>query len=161
MINQLIHLIGQETLLFEEFLDLLERQKQKLVANDVDGINEITELQQAKLGESHRLHQRRMELINEIKQANALEGDLSVSRLLDFVDDDQAERLLQLKDLIFDLNEKITETRNTNAMLLNQSREFIAKTMSMLSRVNNPEPTYGSDGASTDPESTVMVDRRI
>ena len=161
MINQLIQVIGQEARLFEEFLDLLDRQKQLLVANNVAGLNEVTALQQHKLNESRRLHRLREQLIADIKEANAVDGDLTVARLLEFADDDQAQRLRRLRETILSLNDSITEVRNTNAMLLNRSREYIARTMSMLSRINHPDDTYGKCGAPGNVNASVSVDRRI
>lgn len=161
MINQLIQVIGQEARLFEDFLALLERQKQMLVSNDATSLNEVTELQRRKIQESQRLNRIREKLIKEIKARVAIEGDVTVNRLLEFADRDQAEHLLKLQEIIFSLNDRITEARNTNAMLLNQSREFISRTMQMLSRINNPDKTYDNHGASSDAASTVAVDRRI
>lgn len=161
MINQLIQVIGQEAHLFEDFLALLDRQKEMLVSNDVATLNEVTELQRQKILESQRLNRIREKLIADIKAEAAIEGDVTVARLLEIADRDQAERLLQLKEIIFSLNDRITEARNTNAMLLNQSRDFISRTMRMLSRIKNPDKTYDCHGASPDGHSTVAVDRRI
>ncbi len=161
MINRLIEIIGQESLLFEEFLDLLDRQKDVLVANDVDQLKAVVALQQQKLLESQELNRRREEVIAAIKKANALQGDITVARLLEFVDENQAERLLSLREAILSLNERISEARNTNALLLNQSREFIARTMVMLSQLNSPDIAYGRNGEAPRTNGTVMVDRRI
>jgi hypothetical protein len=161
MVNQLIDIISRETLLFEEFLELLERQKHMLVTNNADGLNEITELQRRKLHESYRLNRSREELVRRIKESHALDGDVTVTRLLEFVDENQAARLLQLRETILGLNNKITETRNTNAMLLNQSREFISRTMNMLSTLSSPDTTYRAGAKPSDAHGTIMVDRRV
>ncbi|MBD3257652.1 hypothetical protein GF377_04410 [candidate division GN15 bacterium] len=162
MINKLIQLISQESLLFEEFLELLERQKEALVANDIDLLNRVVDQQRDALRRSHTLNRERESLIEEIKQANAVDGDLTVARLLEFADENQAERLLQLKNIILDLNDKINETRNANALLLNQSREFIAHTMTALAAMNAPEPNYARPGdAKTGQTAALSVDRRI
>jgi len=161
MVNQLIDIISQETLLFEEFLELLERQKHMLVTNNADGLSEITELQRRKLHESYRLNRSREDLIRRIKESHALDGDVTVTRLLEFVDENQAARLLQLRETILGLNNKITETRNTNAMLLNQSREFISRTMNMLSTLSSPDTTYRAGAKPSDAHGTIMVDRRV
>jgi predicted transcriptional regulator len=160
MVNQLIDIISRETLLFEEFLELLERQKQMLVTNNADGLKEITELQRRKLHESYRLNRSREELVLRIKESNEIEGDVTVTRLLEFVDENQAARLMQLRETILGLNDKIAETRNTNAMLLNQSRDFISRTMTMLSTLNNPDTTYRAGAKPSDAHATMLVDRR-
>jgi flagellar biosynthesis/type III secretory pathway chaperone len=160
MINQLIQVIGDEALLFEEFLKLLDLQKQALVSNDTDRLNEVTELQQQKLLESRELNRRREQLIAAIKEANAIEGDVTVTRLLAYADEDQSQRLSRLRDAIVGLNDRINEARNTNAMLLNRSRESISRTMNMLSRLHAPSRTYGRTGVPSD-GAAVAVDRRI
>jgi hypothetical protein len=161
MINQLIQVISEEALLFEDFLQLLDRQKQMLVANDAEGLNEVTAAQQKKLIESQKLHRRREEIVAAIKATNAIDGDVTITRLLKYADEGQAERLQRLRETILSLNDSILEARNTNAMLLNRSREYIARTMSMLSRINNPDNTYDRRGASSSDHATVAVDRRI
>jgi len=160
MINKLIEIIGKEAAIFESFLELLEKQQRMLVENDVDGLNRITDLQREKLVESQLLNKKRQDLVEEIKVANDIEGDLNVSRLLEIVDEHQADRLQKLQRLILSLNDKITETRNQNAMLLNRSREYILRTMEMLSKINSPDSTYTAPGKKTDRELNVAVDRR-
>jgi hypothetical protein len=161
MIDQLIQVISDEALLFEEFLQLLDRQKEALVANDIDRLNKVTQLQQQKLLESRTLDRRRDQLIAAIKADQAIEDDISVSRLLEFADADQSSRLTQLREAILDLNDRISETRNTNALLLNRSREYISRTMSMLARLHTPDKTYGRRGATGHESAALAVDRRI
>ncbi len=160
MINKLIEIIGREATIFEAFLELLEQQQKMLVTNDVDGLNRVTDLQREKLVESQLLNKKRQELIEQIKVANDIEGDLNVTRLLEIVDEDQADRLQRLQRVILSLNDKITETRNQNAMLLNRSREYIHKTMEMLSKINSPDSTYTIPGKKPARELNVAIDRR-
>ena len=161
MVNQLIEIISREAALFESFLLLLEQQKELLVANDVEGLKAITEKQREKLVESKLLNIEREKLVESIKAAQSIEGDLNITRLLSLVDRQQADRLTQLRDLIYSLDDKIMATRNTNAMLLNRSREFIARTMDMISKINNPDNIYAKNGVAPKRGSNVMVDRRI
>lgn len=160
MINRLVEIISKEAALFESFLELLEQQKELLVANDVVGLTRITEEQQRRLIESQLLDRERRQLVERIKAANEIEDDLTVTRLIELVDDTQARRLRELTEVILSLNEKITETRNSNAMLLNQSREFISRTMAALARLNNPENTYEPRSGKAEKRGNVMMDRR-
>ncbi len=160
MVNRLIEIIGKEAALFESFLELLEKQQSLLVANDVRGLNEVTEGLREKLTESRLLNQQREELIEQIKITNAVEGDLNVTRLLEIIDANQADRLLRLRNLIYSLNDKIEQVRNQNAMLLNRSREYIGKMMEMLSRIDTPSGQYNAAGGSGRCDGVVAVDRR-
>jgi len=160
MIAKLIDIISKEAALFESFLELLERQKQMLVTNNVDGLNELTALQQERLSESRALSRRREQILSRIKQDHTLEDNVTIARLAALADEDQAARLMRLRSVILSLNEKINDARNTNAMLLNQSREFVAKTMSLLARMNSPESNYTGSGRTEQTTGTVMLDRR-
>ena len=159
-VASLIELISQEASVFEDFLMLLGRQQEMLVKNDIDGLNKITALQREKVVESQTHNRKREELISEIRSANAIEGDLNVSRLIELVDENQGNRLIQLRGLINGLSSKINEVRDQNALLLNRSREYISKTLELLSRINNPNINYTQNGLPAKNGAAVAVDRR-
>lgn len=160
MINKLIAVIGREAELFETFLDLLEQQQRMLVKNDLKGLTEVTSQQQEKLIVSQNLNRHRLELVEAIKRDRQLEGDLNVTRLIEIVDREQADRLSLLQKIILNLTDKINETRNQNALLLNRSREYIVKTVEMLARINSPKTGYTSGGVTEDTRDNLALDRR-
>jgi superfamily II RNA helicase len=160
MINRLIDIIGREAALFESFLALFEKQQDMLVINDADGLNEVTKCLHEKAVESRLMNKEREEVIEQVRLENSIEGDLNVTRLLDIVDDEQASQLIRLRELITTLNDKIATTRNQNAALLNQSREYINNMMGMLSKLSHPEPSYSSTGAGKQASYNLALDRR-
>jgi len=161
MINRLIEILGQEAALFESFLELLEQQQQMLVNNDREGLLLITDRQREKLVENQLLNNERVELTEKIKSANAIEGDLNVTRLLELVDENQAQQLARLRQVIYELHDKITEVRNQNAMLLDRSREYIARMMKMMSNLHGGSSAYRFDGVGTEGNNVVAIDRRV
>ena len=160
MVDQLINIISREAVVFESFLESLEQQKQMLVTNDADGLNRVTQFQRERIAESQQLARQREELVRRIKEEKNIDGNLNVTRLISLVDKAQADQLARLSAFIFSLNEKITESRNQNVMLLNRSREYISRMMRMLSKVHQPD-TY--DRATSRPQQapTVAMDRRV
>ncbi|MEA3297157.1 MAG: flagellar export chaperone FlgN [candidate division Zixibacteria bacterium] len=161
MVNRLIEIIGREATLLESFLELLEQQQAVLVANDREALDGTTADIREKLVESSLLNKQREKLVEQIKATNAIEGDLNVTRLLEIVDQNQADQLLKLRNLIYSLDDKITDVRNQNAALLNQSREYISKMMEMLSNFSNPEVAYAPDGVIGRANQNLAVDRRV
>lgn len=160
MVNQLIEILGKEAELFEAFLELLEKQKATLVANDLDALRNVTERQEKLMSQSSELAEQREQVIARIRLENDIDEDLTVSRLLETVDEEKADKLAQLRDTILGLNDSIAEVRNSNAMLLNQSRQFISRTMSSLARIVNPEPTYNMRPDRSQARANVIIDRR-
>ena len=160
MVNRLINIISKEAETFETFLSLLQRQKEMLIADDLDGLRDVTRRQQEATIESQRLAREREKVIDSLRADYAVSGDLTLSRLLELIDHQQAEQLSRLRDLIFSLNEEIIKVRNSNALLLNQSREYISRTMNMLSRIHQPSSTYDRPGRGDDRRNAIAVDRR-
>lgn len=161
MINKLIEIIGREAAIFESFLELLEEQQQMLVENNIEGLNQVTDKQREKVVQSKLLNKERLKLVEAIKADNHIEDNLTISRLIKLVDKNQADRLQKLQTSILGLNNKITEMRNQNAMLLNRSREYILKTMEMLSEINSPDSTYTKSSKSSEHNLNVAIDRRV
>ena len=161
MVDTLIDIIGREAALFERFLLLLEQQQHALVNNDHEELNRVTAEQQHVLAESRRFNIERERVLDQIKRENAIEGDLTVTRLLEMIDESRADRLSTLRDAILDLNERIFKVRNQNAMLLNKSREYIRKTMDMLARIASPPTgTYTAAGTGAPQAGSFALDRR-
>ena len=161
MINQLIDIISREALLFESFLELLEQQKAALVANNLPELNHLTRLQQEALAQSRKLDDERVRVVAAIKAERQFDGDLTVSRIIALANSEQASRLTELRELLLGLNDRILEVRNTNAFLINESRELISRTMTMLSRGKQSDATYTRDAARDERRRSVALDRRI
>ena len=160
MIDRLITVISKEAAVFDSYLTLLEQQKEALVANDLERLNAITARQRELVVQTRLLSREREQLIEDIRASHDIDGNLTLSRLLELVDDTQATQLAKLQELILSLNNQITDVRNTNAMLLNQSRESIASMMGMLARIQHPDNTYNRTGAGRGSGASMAVDRR-
>jgi hypothetical protein len=160
MIDHLISVISREAAAFDSYLTLLEQQKAALVANDLECLSAITEQLRDVVVQTRLLGREREKTIEQIRSSHDIDGNLTLSRLLDLVDDTRAVRLTRLQELILSLNDQITDVRNTNAMLLNQSRKSITSMMIMLARIQHPDNTYSRTGSDRTSEAAMAVDRR-
>ncbi len=80
---ELIRVLEKEASLFETFPDLLEQQQEALVRNDVNRLNEITEMQKEKLVSAGQLSKSREELIRKLSEQGRAPDDLTISRLIE------------------------------------------------------------------------------
>jgi flagellar biosynthesis/type III secretory pathway chaperone len=160
VIGKLLDIISREATLFESFLHLLDRQRDCLVRNDTEHLAELTELMREKVIESQLLNDQREQIIRELKAAKAIDGDLTVSRLLEILDAQEAGQLQTLRDTILDLNKRITVTRQQNEMLLDRSRGYIQKTLELLAQLEEPTGVYLPGGTPTTTNASLVVDRR-
>ncbi len=142
MVTELIGLISNEAVLFEEFLELMAREQVMLSKNDVDGQKRIKTKRRSKVMKSQLLGRQREELISIIKSTNAIEGDQNITHLIELVDQEQGGQLVQFRNIMNNLNSEITEVRGQNELLLKRSREFMSRTIELLERINNPVNNY-------------------
>lgn len=161
MIAKLINILSLEARVFEQFLELLVKQRQALVENDIDVLNQISERQRERLIESQLLNRERETLLEVIKSSGICNDDVSLSHLIEVADSQQAQQLSQLRDAIIELNEQITKARNSNVMLLNSAREFISRTMSMLSTLGHKDQSYAASGLQSTSGTALALDRRV
>lgn len=160
LVLELIEVLEREASLFETFLELLERQQEALVKNDVDTINEITLIQREKTMESTALSRRREELVKELSSDGSVAENLTISRLIATVSSGPAAELARLRDSILGLNAKIDRVRSQNCMLIDNSRKNIMKTMEMLGRIRRPDNGYHKEGQAARTDVNVALDRR-
>lgn len=161
LIAQLIMILSREAAVFERFLELLQRQKSALVANDAETLRAITEQLRDKVAESRLLDRERQDLLTRIRAVDGLDDDLTVTRLVELADSQQAGQLQLLRETIADIHGRISEARTTNELLLNQAREYVAFTMKAIAHLHSPEPVYSRSGETDRAASAVAVDRRI
>jgi hypothetical protein len=160
LIMELIGILNKEASLFETFLELLEKQQDALVNNDVSTLNHITERQREKTIECNILRRKREEVIGKLASEQSMTGDLTISKLVETVSSGQATILEQLRNTILELNDKISSVRSQNKMLINRSRENIMKTMELLGQFKMPESNYQNGGKLNKTNTNIVLDRR-
>lgn len=159
-IANLITLLSREALVFEQFLVLLKEQRRLLVANDLTGLQLCTEQQREKLVEAQLLHKERDEVLAHLRSETAWDGDLTVQRLIELADNDQANQMRRLRESILALNDQILTARTTNALLIDHSRQFIARTMTMLATIDKPATSYQPHQDTNNGSGQLLLDRR-
>jgi hypothetical protein len=160
LVMELIGVLKKEASLFETFLELVEQQQKALVKNDMETINRITEAHREKVIESGILSKKRESIIAEIIDDEDARNDLTISRLIKMVSEEQSGILGNLRNMMLELNDKITKVGNQNEMLINRSRENIMKTMELLGRIITPEDSYQNQGKKNRSQASLALDRR-
>lgn len=166
-VDELVDLLNREASIFAEFLDSLEEQKDALVSADTDKLIATTERQRELLALSRTFDIRRRLLVAKLAEQNELEGDLNISRLLEVASVDQGGRLSAVRDTIIELESKLADRSERNAFLINKSRELVAETLKVISRVASPPEKgvgYTRQGPNSSkgkaPRVSLVLDRR-
>jgi flagellar biosynthesis/type III secretory pathway chaperone len=161
LLDRLISVIGDEAILFEKFLELLESQQQALIANDADSLKKVTAQLQQVVSESQKLEGQRIETVEDIRRAGGADTDLSVSQICDMADSARSNRLRMFRETILNLYGRIEETRMRNGLLIEQSLEQIQNTIDMIGRIPAKKETYHKHGGFSRDFNRLGVDRRV
>jgi hypothetical protein len=139
MIKQLIDIINHETTNFEKFLSLLEKQQSLIGEKCLEQLLILTDKQRDLMLKSQLLYEERFNIIHQLKKEDNYSTNRELKRLTDTIEQTQANRLLVLQKLLVNINNDIARTRFENNNLLKRSREYIFKSIKILSNMNNLE----------------------
>lgn len=138
MINKLIDIISREARAFENFLMLLEEQQKSAEEGNSSLMAEIIEHQREEIIKSRILYNERKELLEKIKKDGQLLTS-EIQRLVETIENTQSDRMIILQKLFTELDDKIQNGRQQNRQLLKQSKEYIYRSIKMLSEIYSPD----------------------
>jgi hypothetical protein len=161
LVLELIEVLKKEASLFETFLELLEEQQKALVENNVEALNRITERHREKIIECSILAKKREAITNRLSSEIDPLEDLTISRLIEASPIGEASMLERLRGTILDFHEKISKLQSQNKMLIERSRDNIAKTMELLGRFKQRSDNYHEKGGKNEVATSLALDRRV
>lgn len=162
-IIRLISLIGEEVLIFETFLQYLNRQQEALVTNDLEALQVVTRDQEILSQRTTRVEQERKALVAEISIGlERNQDDLTLTELTKLVSEPESNQIHALQNTLLNLHEQISTIKSRNDFLIRKSMEYINTTMSQLGLADqNDKRTYSADVVKSNPtQKSALVDRR-
>lgn len=160
LLDGLISVIGEEAVLFEKFLLLLENQQEALIANRPDDVKAITAQLQQVVTRAQKLEERRMRVVDDIRNQSGA-TDLNVARICDMADVERSMQLRHLRETVLSLYGHIEETRMRNGLLIEQSLEQIQYTLEIIGKIPACQEMYQKQGSLTKANASLGVDRRM
>jgi hypothetical protein len=162
-ILQLIKLIGEEVVIFETFVELLNRQQEALVANDMELLATVTQEQERLALTTSMAEKRRAELVRTLSlDMNREPNDINLTELAKLVAEPELNQLRTLQETMTTLHSQISTIKSRNDFLIRKSMEYINNTLTYLSAAGEKEATYAPDkNKRVGSGRLAVVDRRI
>jgi hypothetical protein len=162
-ILQLIKLIGEEVAIFETFVDLLNRQQEALVSNDMELLASVTQEQETLAVKTTQVEKRRSDLIQRLSvELNRDSKDINLTELTKLAAEPELQQLLTLQTTLIGLHDQIATTKSRNDFLIRKSMEYINNTLTYLSAAGDRDTTYSTDkNKRSSNMHLAVVDRRI
>jgi len=160
LVDNLIILIRDEEDILEQFLNCLTRQKDHIVANQVDLFDETVQEQERLITRIRELEAGRIEVVKSIARVAGTEDDLTIARLIELNLGETSEELRSLKKTLAGLIERVKRANRVNQYLIKRSLSFIQRSIDMFIDEGEPTAVYLPNGSrSPRPASRVIVDR--
>ena len=121
-ILQLIELIGEEVVIFEKFVELLNRQQEALVANDMELLATVTQEQERLALATSQVEKRRAELVRTLShELNRDSNDINLTELAKLVAEPELNQLRTLQTTLIGLHNQISTIKSRNDFLIRKS----------------------------------------
>ncbi len=147
MINELISVIKNEEGLLQNFLDLLESQKNLLVKNKIEDFEESVRKQEEMILDIKDLESERIRMVNEIARGMQIEeSEITLTRLVEMSLGKVSEELGSAKRNMSHLVDRIRRANQVNDYLIRRSLNVSQKSIDMLIDESLRDVIYESSG---------------
>ena len=133
--EELIATLRKEQAAYQELLPVVEQKTQAIIANDLQKVQSITEVEQAAIGKISGLEQKRTEIMKNISVVlNKKVSDLTLPNLIKLLErqPQEQEALAQIHTELRTLLKRLSEVNGHNKNLIEQSLEMISYNMNLL-----------------------------
>ena len=146
-VSELIEIIHKEMRLLHNLLELVNDEQQTLLRNDAEGLVGNLTRQEALLEKADQLEKQRLRVTEVLSRKLRVEPEeLSMSRLMDLVEEAHSTELGKLQQTLVEAHQKIGETNRNNELLIRQSMGYIARTLDVVTASPPQETTYERSG---------------
>ena len=135
LMQELIATLRKEQEAYQELLPVVEQKTQAIIANDLQKVQAITEIEQAAIGKISGLEHKRTEIMQNISVVlNKKLPDLTLPNLIKLLDrqPDEQEVLKEVHKELTDVLKRLSEVNGHNRNLIEQSLEMISYNMNLL-----------------------------
>ncbi len=155
LINDLIHVVKEETGCYKTLLDMASNKKDVIIKGDLPSLQQISEDEQVVAGQILRLEKKREATIKDISLVTGEKTtDLILTRIIELLSgNDEQEELIEAKEDLQKVVLLLKESNKTNETLLKHSLEFYDFMMNALISSRDTEIMNNYD---TDPKNSSM-----
>ncbi|MGN0507547.1 MAG: flagellar protein FlgN [Lachnospiraceae bacterium] len=135
LMEELITTLRSEFAAYQEMLPVVEKKTQAIISNDLQQLQQITDLEQEAIGKINTLEQKRTGIISNIAVVlNKKASELTLPVLIGLLDRQPKEQreLAELHKNMLELLKRLSEVNGHNKNLIEQSLEMISYNMNLI-----------------------------
>lgn len=143
MINQLVDVMNEQTERHTELYGLSLEEKDAIVKNDIDTLQNLVNLKNMVISQNNRLEKQRVALVKDIAEVTGHKSDnISLADVIEILKEQPAEqeKLRESGNKLKEAVNKLKEINDLNKSLLESSIEFVEYSLNALRSTIAPEP---------------------
>lgn len=162
VLSGMADILGEQALVYGGLVELSRKKQQVLVEGGTREFEAILESEQALLWRAGKLEEKRLQLQERLASEISVSAEkLSVSRLIDLIDEPMADRYRKLQSEILTSLDELGKLNQLNTRLIQRSLKYINATLELLTRLG-PGATYSPDGQPVARRlSSAVVNRKV
>lgn len=147
LISRLKCLLEEETEILEAFLSVLRDENDSLAGAQLNKLNKACKAKENLILKIRILEEQRRHVLHELsKILDSSMEIITIARLSDLAERDDADRLMKCRSNLLSLAKSIEELNASNRSLLNNSINFVRTSLFFLDNLIYPGNLYYSNG---------------
>lgn len=161
-VNELIKILGLETELYSEILNVTKNKTNTIVEGKVAELENMVKLEQSLLLKMGKLESLREQAIDKISvQIGVKPSELTLSQLFKHLDDGDVQALKKHQDKISAIVNEVRSSNDLNSKLIKNSLDYINFSINLLTEINSVNNSYGFDGNSSNSKKRNIFDVKL
>jgi flagellar biosynthesis/type III secretory pathway chaperone len=161
-LKELIGIIHREEKVLNAFLNHLNRQKQYLLADQLEAFQGTVDRQEALIDEIKKLEEQRIVKIKELAVSEGMpEDEITLTHLIEITLGDVSDELKQLKENLSNLVEKIRRANRVNQVLVKRSLNFIEQNIGWMIDAADITRVYDPSGRTAHQTGTNVIVNKV
>jgi flagellar biosynthesis/type III secretory pathway chaperone len=145
-LGELVSVLEEQIKVYRGLLEVVRKEKEILVAANLDELNENNRSKEAMLIKIRGLETQRVALATDCYQTLGLEGDARLLEIARHVGGEQADKLRNIHSVLDLLLRRVQEYNRQNETLVNSALRNITGAMKELKGTLEDKPTYQKKG---------------
>lgn len=150
LLSELVEILKKENNLYENLLDIAEDKKETLINNEIETLFSHVESDREHIDEISNLEDRRLEIMEDIKDDFDIEDDLSYLEFVNKLPDKWEDKLNPVRKDLLETLEKFHVRNEENKKLIEEAVRFNKFSIDLIvDNLKNNKTTYHSQNESS------------
>ena len=163
LVEKLLDVLCEHLAVHRELAELLEEKEKAVVKLELESLGQIVEKERALIDKIGEVEERRCKLVSLIGKLIGHPDPLSLrlSGIVPYVSHELADSLLDLREELRNVSDRIEKVQNRNRTLIQHSLDHIHLFLSVLSGVDPSLKDYSPHGSASASIHPAVLDRRF